>query len=402
VSTEAGFNYPRPEVPRLSVSERDGRWRKVRALMARDNIDLLLALNNSSSWDQGNGNGRYLSSVGGNSASVSVIFPREGEVTVVTGPVPGIDYWKQFQLWIADIRTAFFNSTPVVIDRIKELGLASARIGIAGLSGVAREPDGLVSAGSLMSLREQLPEATFVNATALMYEARVIKSDEEVAMLKHAVVLAESALDVLARYATVGISESALYARMVGRLIEQGSEPGALLLMAVGNPLPPFVGTLPSMRRIGAAEKILVEVDAKWCGYLGHVALTLDLDEPDPISRDMAKVQYELTQACWERMRPGNSLVDLVAECEKTSAKSGYQCSLIAHSRGLGLDAPVLVNLPRDDWTANWVMENNAVFVVKPTVSTADGSRKVMWGDTVVVKSPGAQRLGSRRAPLVD
>src|SRR5260370_28343559 len=130
--------YPRPDVPRLSLVERDRRWSRVRELMTRDGIDVLLAFNNSSSWDQGNGNGRYLSSVGGNCASVSVVFPRTGDVTVFAGPVPAPAYWLQFQEWVSDVRTAFFNATPAIIDHINELGLAAGTIGIAGLSGVAR------------------------------------------------------------------------------------------------------------------------------------------------------------------------------------------------------------------------------------------------------------------------
>jgi Xaa-Pro dipeptidase len=394
--------YPRPDVPRLSRVERDRRWSRVRELMTRDGIDVLLAFNNSSSWDQGNGNGRYLSSVGGNCASVSVVFPRVGDVTVFAGPVPAPAYWLQFQDWVSDVRTAFFSATPAIIDHINELSLAAGTIGIAGLSGVAREPDGLVSTGVHTALLERLPRARLVNATALLYEARVVKSEEEIGMLRHAVTLAEAALDVLVTEAKAGISECTVYGRMVGHLIEQGSEPGSLLLMAVGDPLPPFVGTLPSKRRLATSDKILVEVDGKWCGYLGHVAMTHTVGSPDSIDLDMARVQYELTNACCKAMRPGQKLSDLISVCDRMTADTGFICSPVVHSRGLGLDAPVLVNRARDEWTANWVIERDSVFVVKPTVTSSDGRRKVMWGDTVVVRDSGAERLGTRQPPLID
>jgi len=389
--------YPRPDLPRFSVAERDRRWARLRTLMARDGLDVILALNNSSSWDQGNGNGRYLSSVGGNCASVSVVFPIDGDVTVVTGPVPSPDFWLQSQDWVTDIRTAFFNATPMVIDRIVELGLERGRIGLAGLAGVAREPEGLVSHGAYAALRERLPHAELVNATAPMVEARVVKSEEEIAMLRQGVILVEGAFDILTRSAVAGATECAVYAAMVSHIVEQGGEPGALLLFAAGNPLPPFVSTLPSRRALEPGDAVLVEADGKYCGYLGHGAMTHWVSGPDPVDRAMAELQLSAMRRCCEAMKPGRRLADLVAVCEEAAAGTPYACSPIVHSRGTGLDAPVLVNRPRDAWTEGWEIEENSVFVVKPLVSAADG-RKMMWGDTVVVRAQGAERLGSRPA----
>lgn len=403
-SNDAGMglgSYPVPEVPRFSLSERDRRWARVRALMERDGLDAILTLQNSSNWDQGNANSRYLSSLGGNCAWISVVFPREGDVTAVTGPVPTPAYWAVFQDWVSDIRTAFFNATPVIVERLRELGLKRARIGIAGLSGVAREPDGLVTVGAYRSLTEALPAAEFVNATALMYEARFVKSAEEIAMLGHAAQLVETALDVLEHEARPGVLECSVYGRMMGRLLEQGSEPTTLLLWTAGNPLPPAVGTLPSRRPLAEGDVVLVEVDAKWCGYLGHGAATVWAGEPDTIARSMAALQYETFRRCCEALRPGRILGDLVSACAEIAAGTPFESKPIVHSRGLGLDAPVLVNHARDERTRTWVVEEDSVFVVKPTVSTADGTRKVMWGDTVVVTPAGARRLGRRPPPLV-
>jgi hypothetical protein len=61
----------------------------------------------------------------------------------------------------------------------------------------------------------------------------------------------------------------------------------------------------------------------------------------------------------------------------------------------------VLVFHARDERTARWRLEENAVFIVKPVVASPDGARKLMWGDTVVVTATGARRLGARPAPLV-
>lgn len=391
--------YPRPDVPRLSLAERDRRWAKVRSLMDRDGIDVVLAPSNTGSWDQGNGNGRYISTIGGNAAAVSVVFPRHGEVTAITGPVPAPEYWLQYQDWVRDIRPTFFGLTPVLLDRLRELGMERARIGVAGLSGVARAPDGLLSIGVYEALRSALPGADLVNATGLMYEARFVKSEEEIALLRRGTQIVEEAFDVLSREAKAGVAETAVYARMMAALLENGGEPNSLLLWAAGNPVPSTVGTLASRRPLAADDVIIVEADGKWGGYLGHASTTVWVGRTDDTDRRMAEVQFEATRRCWEAMKPGAILGDLVDVCASAAAGTGFGCQPIVHSRGTGLDAPVLVVRARDERTRAWVLEENSVFVVKPRVVTQDGSRTVMWGDTVVVTPTGAQRLGTRPAP---
>ncbi len=388
--------YPVPDLPRFSLEERESRWGRVRKLMERDGLDAIVALHNSEGWDQANANGRYLSSIGGNCAWLSVVFPREGDVTAIVGPVPAPGFWLLSQDWVEDVRQAFFNASPVVAERLRELGLARGRIGLSGLGPVPRAPDGLVNHGAFRLLAEGLPDAELVDATGLLFEARFVKSTEELAMLTKAVEIVETGIDALEREAQSGVPEHVVYARMMSALLERGSEPTTLLLWTAGNPLPPAAATIPSQRRLAPDDTIQVEADAKWCGYLGHVSTTTWVGEPSPTELEMAELQMEATHRCWDALRPGTRLGDFVDLCTEVADSSPFVCEPIIHSRGLGFDAPVLVFKARNEVTRDWRLEENAVFVVKPRVATADGTRNVIWGDSVVVTPNGGHRLGTR------
>ena len=69
---------------RFSLAELDRRWKAIRELMARDHLDALVAppnLGNSTDWQA---DARYISHCGGGAdASIGVVFPLEGDVTVV-------------------------------------------------------------------------------------------------------------------------------------------------------------------------------------------------------------------------------------------------------------------------------------------------------------------------------
>lgn len=400
----AGVNpggYSVPVLPRFSLAERDSRWAKVRALMARDGIDVILCFHNSTWWDWGNSYGRYLSHVGGNGSPFSVVFPREGDVTALAAPAPTSDYWLKAQDWVADVRTNFFDMTAMAMDRLKELGLTRARIGIAGLADVPRQPDGLVSWRTIERLKEDCPHAEIVNATALLAEARVVKSVEEIEMLRQAVGIVEKALDVMAEEARAGVPECVVYGRMVGCMIENGSEATGMLNFAAGDPTPPTTAFMPSERPLGPDDKIMIECEAKRAGYIGQISATHWVGEADDAAHAMAAFQYKAFQHCCEAMRPGVPFGDLVDICAELAEGTPYICKPLVHGRGQGMDGPVLVYEARDDRVKNWRIVENSSFMVKPVVFLPDGSQTILWGDSVVVTPSGAQRLGKRLPPLI-
>ncbi|MDG9415056.1 hypothetical protein OLF88_11405, partial [Streptococcus pneumoniae] len=87
--------------------------------------------------------------------------------------------------------------TQMSIDRLRELGLDRARIGVTGLAGNTRFPEGITPAGILDGLVRALPAAEIVDANLLMERARFVKSTEELAFLRKAEELVEASVDVL-------------------------------------------------------------------------------------------------------------------------------------------------------------------------------------------------------------
>lgn len=394
--------YPAPHVPRLSLAERDRRWAAVRALMMREDIDVLVTFSHSGWWDTSNANTRYLTCIGGNCAPLSAVFPQAGDVTVIGGPAPKSDYWIKAQDWVVDVRTNFFDMTAMLLDRLDELFPKPRRIGVLGLDHVPRQPDGLVSTGALRRLRERFPESELVDATQLVAEVRVVKSPEEIEMLRQSVIVVEKAFDVLAAEARPGAPECVVYGRMAGNMIENGSEPTSMFLWTAGNPLPPTVSFIPSRRPLGPDDIILIEMESRWGGYNGQGTITHWVGEPDDTDRKMAALQYEAFLRCCKAMRPGVPFGVLVDVCAQTVQGTPYQCKPIVHGRGHGMDGPVLVYEARDTQTANWPIAENSVFILKPNISLPDGSKMIMWGDSVVVSPSGAERLGTRLPPLIE
>src|SRR3954471_5697128 len=144
--------------PRFSLAERHRRWAAVRSHMRAQNIDVIVLPNNTGHSADLQSNSRYLSHVGGGGdADIAVIFPLEGEITAIaTSAAPR---WPMVQEWTKDVREARRRFGKIAAERLKELKIETGRIGITGLGGGTRSPEGTISHSFWTHIREGLPHA---------------------------------------------------------------------------------------------------------------------------------------------------------------------------------------------------------------------------------------------------
>lgn len=391
------------DVPRFSMAERQRRWARVRELMAAEGLDAIFVPPNTGLWDTFQANVRYLTGIGGNCAQVAAVFPLDGDVTAVTSPDVDRRYWLARQDWVQDIRpiSTGWGYGGSAIERLKELGLENGRIGVTGLAGNTRFPEGITSLGIYERLRKELPGARIVNATLLMERARYVKSDEELAFMRQADALVERAIDVLQREARPGVPENVVYARMLASIVEGGGELPTMILWSAGWPQPPSNQYMPTARPFYPGDMICTEAEARWAGYIAQNTQPLFVGKAPPEYHAMFALQQEAVAACYEKLRPGYSMGDLL-ETAASFSRNDYHCSLIMHARGLGDDSPMAVFAARDETMRNWPIEAGATFIIKPVVKTPDSAKRLYWGDTVVATENGAERLGHRSPELIE
>ncbi|MEA2641973.1 MAG: Xaa-Pro dipeptidase [Chloroflexota bacterium] len=378
--------------PRFSMAERDRRWSLVRSLMAQEGLAAIIAPDGTGHYDHWQGDVRYLTQVGGNcvDAAALITVERPAVAFVSEGSWPGLaaPHWG---VEVLPTNRAFAQA---MIPVIGDYGLASKRIGVSGLERGLRSADGQIKWGTMLRLREAFPDATFVDATMLMQEARFVKSDEEIAMLERADALAEKAVQAMIDTARPGVRESEVYAAMIAAQIADGGELPTMISWFSG---PPGARaqrlTMASERRIGSPWYITQECEARYAGY---VAQRMQPVWIGPLSNDIKagfEAQKRALFACWEALHPGTTFLELMQISLDAGRGTGFTTPLIIHGRGLGDDAPLIVRGQiRCDVGA---VKENAVFQVKPSAEK-EGFDGVTWADTVVATANGARRLGKQ------
>ena len=387
----------------LSEAERDRRWRALRWRMDLAGYDALLLWGNESKWQAGLASNRY---VCGRVAPGCILFPLAGDPVVWSGFPHDVTPWGALAGgWIGDVR-AGQQTTADIVATLRDRGLAAGAIGVVGFGETRpRVVPEVVPHTQYSTIRAGLPGARFEDAGWLLEEARMIKSDEEIAMLRRAGLLAGAMAEAMAEAARPGAREYEVYAAMLHASLSRGGEEEMIWLSS--GAVPPPHGKRPpaSARRLEAGDILVCEYHARYKGYLAGAEISLSLGEPDRKYQDIHEVCVASQEAGMAAMRPGNAFAEAVRGFRQPIVDAGFnsvECGLHGH----GLASPefpstmyggqagaweehAYARIPSIDFQPNMVLAT-ASDVYDPAWNDRTG---LMLGRTVLITADGAEEL---------
>lgn len=224
----------------------------------------------------------------------------------------------------------------VTVQAIERMGLADKRIGV-------EKAGWFFSVEEYETLRSALPNATLVDASSTVERARVVKSEEEIAMMRRAARIADVATQAGIDAVAAGRTEDELAAEVHRVAILNGSE-------FMG--LPPFVlsgertclphGTWRG-RTIQPGDHVYFEVSAAKFRYSAAVMRCVSVGEPNPRVRAMADAVIGGLEAGMAAIKPGVSCEAVDAACRGVIEKAGFG-KYFTHRTGYSIG----VNFPPD------------------------------------------------------
>ena len=385
---------------RFSLAERDRRWAEVRSLMARDGIDVIVAPPNNGNSTDWQADARYLSHCGGGAdASIGCVFPISGEPTVVA--TSAVRWGPRVQDWVTDVREANRSYGVAMGERLRELEADGKRIGICGLAGGSRTPEGTIFHGTYDAIVKAVPRSEIVNATDLLQEVRCVKSDEEIAALQESVDLVERAYEAEVEWAgKPGVHDYEVWAAAMNAVFSRGSEL-SVHYNWVADQKTTRTMTRPEMRVLRDGDIIINELESSINGYRAQQTRPVAVRRCEPVYLELMKFHGELYDRLLEFLKPGVTLAEAISKvkelgkqlCPATGRLSGGGARMICHGRGLGDDVPLATNDEAVKRYGDWRFPENGVFIIKPSVQAGDGT-SIGWGDTCRVTAQGTVRMG--------
>ncbi len=399
-SGERGFG-----LAKFSQAERQRRWGRVRELMRFEKLDALIGFPNQSHWDQFQADIRYLTHIGGHQTEVAMVFPWFGEATAFVRGGNEVEWWGIAQDWVKDIRPSRRSWGEPMIARMRELNLQNARIGVSGLSGLLRAPEGTVVTGIFDKIKAAFPNARFANATELLQDARSIKGPEEVAWMERAAEILDKVVETILTKAKPGVMENAMVAAIWHTIIVNGGDYPSMTHWGAGTGVP-WACRIAPHRPLKAGDMINTELEAKYGGYIAQTVQAACLGKIPAELKRAFDVSVDVFNELLNFMKPGVTFRDVVAVYQKLVRDSGHTPKgMLLHGRGIGEDRPQITGAAESDiynsptYTMHLdlpLVEGN-VFVLKPGAMPGDAPDSIRCGDTVVITSDGARRLGKRQ-----
>lgn len=215
----------------ISNQELERRWTAVRAAMAANRVDVLLAQANN---DFMGGYVKYLTDVPAtNGYPATVVFPRDERMTVIgMGPHGAVrelpPHGDGLRRGVARfMSTPSFASAPYTAEydaQLAEKALERYRNATIGLLGTAAMSFALVD-----TLKRSLPKAKFVDASDMVDRIKAVKSAEEIEFMRRVAAMQDTAMDAVMKGIRPGMRdlEVAAIAESVGH--SHGSEQGLFL-----------------------------------------------------------------------------------------------------------------------------------------------------------------------------
>ncbi|TCN44191.1 Xaa-Pro aminopeptidase [Kribbella orskensis] len=391
------------------LDERDLRWGRVRAAMGEQGIDLLIVLPESDATDA-----RYLAQEAG-----AVLFPLEGDPWIVIG---GEDShlaltrkaWMDQRISATDQGVNRWSYGSAVAENLRKLKLTPSRVGIAGLDGSlyshVRALDGYALYSTVTRILEALPGAEVVNAAPLMAGVRYIKSAAEISAVRAGVQVAEAAAAAIGAAYRAGTSQAELYRAGYAQLLEPGvgGPFGGMPMLAWcpgqwGQVRPRLVGTPTGLVEDGLC--VATEIIAVVRGCFAQVAEPYVAGAVTAEQQEVFDLNIAAFEAACRAMRPGTTWREVKERTLAVAAGTEWKITFLLHG---GVDGPLFIPGDRhEDWLDDKV-EAGTTLICKPHAFPADQddqiarSHDVTWGDMVVVREGGAERLGSRPQQLIS
>ena len=350
-----------------------------------------------------------------------VIFPIEGEpILLYPFTDSKFSHWESMRrgenFWINDVRV----HQPLregLVSVIKELGYDKSNIGVVGLGGLGREPEGWIPYYMWFGVEKNLPEAKFSDFTRQYQELVAIKSEEEIRLIKKSAEIGELACEEMIKKAKPGVTESEIYATVMYVLFSHGATgsitPYTTSMILHSGPDNPSWGAPRWLVRaqpspiLKAGDVIVSEIFPRYGCMETQQEQCIALKPVDPVNKKCAEIARESYEAGVKSLKPRAKFGDVVNAMEKPleGEKDVWHLTPLIHSVSpIGYASSLNVNvrrakefkefkdvLPTPVKGADAVIKPGMVFILEPNACI--GPHRVNIGGTCLITETGCLEL---------
>jgi Xaa-Pro aminopeptidase len=259
--------------------------------------------------------------------------------------------------------------------RLKQIGFEPARITVQ----------------ALQALSDRLPMgAQMVAVDGWIEQLRMVKSPEELALIRRSVALNSEAFEQAVKRVKPGMTEADLAAELEYRMRRLGAERPSFETIVAGGERSALPHAQPTSARLENGQLVVVDMGATRDGYCSDMTRMLFLGEPGPKVKRMYKAVLEAQLAGVDAVRGGAPTRKVDAAARNVLKHYGLDRAFV-HSTGHGLGLEIH-EPPRIGKKDKGRLQAGMAVTIEPGVYL-EGFGGIRIEDTVVVTDSGCEIL---------
>lgn len=236
--------------------------------------------------------------------------------------------------WFSHIRgydSLTFAPVSDVIDIAKELGMTGQRIGME----LGSEHRVGMSFEEYEAIRDSFAPSETVDASALIWSLRMVKSGAERDHLKQAALIADKAYRRCFQELRAGMTETDLATVLATEVVSNGGDLG-FVIMTSGEGDYGRVSGLPREKEIKKGDFVWIDLGVVYRGYWSDHSRAAVVGEALPEQKEMWQHASDLTWRAIKKCRPSIKPADLIDVLEDERKQLGLEFSFAAGRSGHG------------------------------------------------------------------
>ena len=247
-------------------------------------------------------------------------------------------------------------------------------------------------------LKKDLPGVKLVKSDMTLLGLRIIKSDNEIKLMKKAFKISEKAIDAILGEIKPGMTEFQVIGIAQREIYKHGGEYEGHALYCFCGPRTNNAICRPTHNKIRKNEVIQLNIGARVGGYSSSVGIPISIGPLPARKKRLVEFGLEAHFKTMQIMKAGKPAAEVVKEYEDFVTRRGFKkYMLYGPCHGIGM---MEVERPWMESTSEYTLQKNMTFQVDTFFYDKDFGLR--WENGVRVTDTGVEKLSKKYMKLIE
>ena len=263
---------------------------------------------------------------------------------------------------------------------------------------IGKESQLRMSIGDFDQLRKNLSNFNFVDASKIIWQLRMIKSQDEIKKIKKIISIASNVFDDLPNYLKIGMTEIEICNFFKQELLKKGADHTLYMSCASGQGGYDQIICDPSEKKLQNGDVLIIDTGTTLDGYFCDFDRNYGFGNIRKETNDAYSTLWEASEKAFEKAKPGFTCADISNAMNSVLNKSNLSSNSVGRmGHGLGLQLTEPPSIMNSDIT---ILKENMIITIEPCYEYSPGKMLVIEENILITKD-GYELLTSRTPQLL-